>query len=382
MRNLGKLLLSTLVVLALVSPVLAQSPRLEANVTAITLKTTANGQARFFELTMTMVQLKKAGSDAGGKYYMLVENLSEEDIDQFAAFLDEATAEDVKQLAYRIKTTRIQDLQKQRRWWEGLKDIEAPPAPPGASKTVSLNENGLRRQMELIHNLVGASVGTHGTLMATTLDLNEYIEFLNQASEEDIRRLAHRLNTTPIEELRRERKWWVVPKDAQAPSSAASPPAPEVVVLEPGAGAQVAGEKVTVRGIAMDARAVVAVRVAGQVAAMLPRSERAMEFWVEDVPLQAGENNIEIVAKNVDGAEGRTTVKVRRVEAAAEPAASVGLTLEQVLKLLGAGVTPARIATIVKERGVSFELTEDAESKLRALGATDTLLLAIAKAKK
>ncbi|HKZ52793.1 MAG TPA: PDZ domain-containing protein [Candidatus Acidoferrales bacterium] len=58
------------------------------------------------------------------------------------------------------------------------------------------------------------------------------------------------------------------------------------------------------------------------------------------------------------------------------------LTLEQVLKLLDAGVTPTRIETIVRERGVAFELTGDVERKLRAAGATAELLLAIAKAKK
>jgi len=59
-----------------------------------------------------------------------------------------------------------------------------------------------------------------------------------------------------------------------------------------------------------------------------------------------------------------------------------GLTLEEVLALLDAGVTPARMETIVKHVGVAFELTNAVEAKLRALGATDSLLLAIAKAKK
>jgi hypothetical protein len=64
------------------------------------------------------------------------------------------------------------------------------------------------------------------------------------------------------------------------------------------------------------------------------------------------------------------------------PPPETTLALADVLKLLEGGVTPARVESIVKERGVSFELTDDAERKLRALGATDSLLLAIAKTKK
>lgn len=180
-----------------------------------------------------------------------------------------------------------------------------------------------------------------------------------------------------------------LPKDyspLSAPTDAASAPKspspPEVVVLEPGADAEVTGEKVTVRGIAMDARAVTAVRVGGRVAAMQPRSERAMEFWLEDVALQPGENEIEIVAKNVDGAEAKTVVKVRRVEAAPKPAAPTGLTLEQVVKLLEGGVSPVRVEAIVKERGVNFALTDETEAKLKEAGASPELIIAIAKAKK
>jgi hypothetical protein len=65
-----------------------------------------------------------------------------------------------------------------------------------------------------------------------------------------------------------------------------------------------------------------------------------------------------------------------------EPPKPVGLTAAEVVKLLEAGVTPARVETIIKERGASFDLTEGNEKKLRDAGATDALLLAISKAKK
>lgn len=168
-------------------------------------------------------------------------------------------------------------------------------------------------------------------------------------------------------------------KPAPAP---APPPAPEVVVLEPGAGAEVAGDKITVRGVAVDARGIALVRVANRIATMQPRSERAMEFWLEDVALEPGDNEIEIVVRNAGGAEGQARVKVRRVEAAAKPAMATGLSLGDVRKLLEAGVTPARLETIVRERGVNFALTEESEAELRKAGATDALLLVIAKAKR
>ena len=106
-----------------------------------------------------------------------------------------------------------------------------------------------------------------------------------------------------------------------------------------------------------------------------------MEFWA-DVPLLLGGNEIEVVARNADGVEGRSTVTVRRVEAAPKAAHAPGLSLTDLLKLLDAGVTPVRLEMIVKEHGVSFALTEDKEQALRQAGATDTLLLAITKAKK
>lgn len=54
--------------------------------------------------------------------------------------------------------------------------------------------------------------------------------------------------------------------------------------------------------------------------------------------------------------------------------------LDDLLALMAAGVTPVRLATLVKERGVSFDFTPETEQKLRLAGADDTLLLEVAKA--
>lgn len=99
-------------------------------------------------------------------------------------------------------------------------------------------------------------------------------------------------------------------------------------------------------------------------------SKKDYEEWNRTLTLEAGENR---------------TLEVQLAPAKLPeppPPPETTLGLADVLKLLEGGVTPARMESIVKERGVSFELTDDAEKKLRALGATDSLLLAIAKAKK
>jgi len=101
-------------------------------------------------------------------------------------------------------------------------------------------------------------------------------------------------------------------------------------------------------------------------------SKKEHEEWKRTLTLAAGENRtIEV-----------QLAAAKPPEPPAPKPAETTLALEDVLKLLEAGVTPARLESIVKERGVSFELTDESEGKLRALGATDTLLLAIAKAKK
>ena len=59
-----------------------------------------------------------------------------------------------------------------------------------------------------------------------------------------------------------------------------------------------------------------------------------------------------------------------------------GLLLEDVLDMLEGDVPPARVAVLVKEKGVSFALTDAAEKRIRDAGGDDSLLLAIARARK
>ena len=161
---------------------------------------------------------------------------------------------------------------------------------------------------------------------------------------------------------------------------AEAPRFPEVVDVSEPRDNEVKQEKITVRGIAYDATGIRSVEVWGRVAAMRPsRVGRGMEFWVEDVPLQEGDNLIEIVVTNVAELQGKTTIRVRRVGGAA---GSRVFGVEDVVKLLESGASNLRIKTLVRENGVNFELTPAIRSQLRTLGADPALLQEIEKAKK
>jgi hypothetical protein len=68
-------------------------------------------------------------------------------------------------------------------------------------------------------------------------------------------------------------------------------------------------------------------------------------------------------------------------QAAAQGAATAKkpFDLAEIEKLLAGSVSPKRVATLVEQYGVSFELTDDAEKELRELGADGDLLLVISK---
>ncbi len=76
---------------------------------------------------------------------------------------------------------------------------------------------------------------------------------------------------------------------------------------------------------------------------------------------------------------GETYVAMKALSAAARGG---GLLLEDVLDMLEGDVPAARVAVLVKEKGVSFALTDAAEKRIRNAGGDDALLLAIARAKK
>ena len=84
--------------------------------------------------------------------------------------------------------------------------------------------------------------------------------------------------------------------------------------------------------------------------------------WTEDVEFR-------------DGAELDLNAPLQR-------AGPAPFTVADVEQMLRGGISTKRAATLVRERGVDFSLTDDTEHRLRAAGADDELMLTIAKNKK
>jgi TPR repeat protein len=55
------------------------------------------------------------------------------------------------------------------------------------------------------------------------------------------------------------------------------------------------------------------------------------------------------------------------------------LALSEIEEALTGSISPKRVATLVQQLGVSFDLNDEVEKRLRGLGADDKLLIAIAK---
>ena len=78
----------------------------------------------------------------------------------------------------------------------------------------------------------------------------------------------------------------------------------------------------------------------------------------------------------------KQTTAANSKPASTEPAKSRALSSQAIVSLLQEGLSPARVATLVNERGVTFSLTGATEKQLKSAGADDALLVAIATHKK
>ena len=153
---------------------------------------------------------------------------------------------------------------------------------------------------------------------------------------------------------------------------------PEVRVLEPGTGSEVEGSAIRVRGLAMGFRDVDRVEVAGQLATLRRRDDGSVEFEAASVPLTVGPNHLpgHVVASS--GQRLSFSLDVTRKPPPGPPP----LTLEEVDTALRNELPKARIAALAGQYGVDFEITDDVDKRLRALGADSGLLLDLVKAYK
>ena len=104
------------------------------------------------------------------------------------------------------------------------------------------------------------------------------------------------------------------------------------------------------------------------VASLAPASYRlrltliGYKEWTQTLALEAGESRI--------------------IEVKLEPAGPKPLELGEVEEALKNGISAKRVAELVKQFGVDFALTDEAEQRLRSSGADSDLLLAISRSKK
>jgi hypothetical protein len=162
---------------------------------------------------------------------------------------------------------------------------------------------------------------------------------------------------------------------------------PTLVLTEPSAGdgqtVVVSSSPLTIRGVVMDASGIPAVTVNGNPVTMRPTSAQAAQFTSDPIALQPGENRFEVSA--INSAHGHAKVAfVARLTASTpktpstEPTAnSKGLGKAEILGLLQGDVPSARVADLVKERGVKFVPTPDDLKDIRGAGGGDDLIDAI-----
>jgi hypothetical protein len=165
----------------------------------------------------------------------------------------------------------------------------------------------------------------------------------------------------------------------------AAPPAPPVIVVSAPSGVtanQVVERDespLVIRGVAMDSTGIPVVTINGLAANMRPQSAQAAEFWSDPLPLEAGGNRMEISATNTAHAEAKLVFLVHYTPKAAPPNPRA-LDKQDIISLLQGGVPVARVAEIIKDRGIKFSPSADDLSEVRAAGGNDDLLQVIQQA--
>ncbi len=207
----------------------------------------------------------------------------------------------------------------------------------------------------------------------------------------------------------------VPPKPEPAPAPPAAPPPtatpakraepapasatpPTIVMTQPSVGSsgetlEVAGPTLTVRGIATDASSLPIVTINGLPANMKPRSAQVVEFWSDPVKLTPGHNVFEIMAANSAKLKSSfrfvaqhappppqpppTAAPAPAPAKPQPPAIAKGLTKAEILDLLNNYVSSARVAALVRERGIKFQPKPADLDEITAAGGAEDLLEAV-----
>jgi hypothetical protein len=164
---------------------------------------------------------------------------------------------------------------------------------------------------------------------------------------------------------------------------------PTLVLTEPSASegqtVDVSSSPLIIRGVVMDASGIPVVTVNGKSVTMRPTSGQAAQFTSDPLALQPGENRFEVSAINSAHGQAQVAFVARLATASpkappAVPANPKGLEKAEILSLLQGDVPSARVAELVKERGIKFVPTPGDMKDIRGAGGGDDLIDAITQA--
>jgi hypothetical protein len=163
---------------------------------------------------------------------------------------------------------------------------------------------------------------------------------------------------------------------------------PAIVLVDPAV--STSGERVElskspliIHGIVMDSAGLPVVTVNGASAALRPKNSQAAEFTSDPIVLQPGDNRLEISATSPAHIEAKVVLFAHFTPPAAplqqpsSPANSKSLGKADILRLLTGDVPSARVASLVRERGVRFAPTDEDIDEFRAAGGADDLIDAL-----
>jgi len=159
---------------------------------------------------------------------------------------------------------------------------------------------------------------------------------------------------------------------------------PTIVLIEPSAAGEgqtveVASSPLIIRGVVMDASGIPVVTVNGMSVTMRPTSAQAAQFRSDPITLQPGENRFEVSAVNSAHGQAKVVFVAHLTSSSpkappAEPNNPKGLAKAEILSLLQGDVPSARVAELVKERGIKFVPTPDDVKEIRGAGGGDDLI--------
>jgi hypothetical protein len=171
---------------------------------------------------------------------------------------------------------------------------------------------------------------------------------------------------------------------AAGPKPVAPPSSPAIVLASPSGASpnqtvDVNESPLVIRGVATDSTGILVVAINGSAASMRPQNAQAAEFWSDPLPLQPGGNRVEITATSTAHVEAKLAFLVHYSPKAAPPNPRA-LDKQDIISLLRGGVPAARVAEIIKERGLKFAPTPEDLKSFRAAGGNEELIQVIQQA--